>query len=86
MENTIRDGSGNTEFNLSSEQLELLYKQFATRLRTEEAENKEDVFTAIPAAILSDLKETTAPAMEKKLKRYARDLPHYEDNEWTTPK
>ncbi|KAL4207574.1 hypothetical protein AB4K20DRAFT_1950956 [Rhizopus microsporus] len=84
MENITRDGNGNTEFNLSSEQLELLYQQFATRFRTEEAENKEDVLTAIPAAILSDLKETTASAMEKKLKRYVRNLPHYEDNEWTT--
>ncbi|CAO3688362.1 unnamed protein product [Rhizopus microsporus] len=78
-------GNGNTEFNLPSKQLELLYQQFATRFRTEEAENKEDVLTVIPAAILSDLEETTTYAMEKKLKCYVRDLPHYEDNECTTP-
>ncbi|RCH80653.1 hypothetical protein CU097_004371 [Rhizopus azygosporus] len=81
MENTIHDRNGNTEFNLPSKQLELLYQQFATRFRTEEAENKEDVLTVIPAAILSDLEETTTYAMEKKLKCYVRDLPHYEDNE-----
>ncbi|ORE11554.1 hypothetical protein BCV72DRAFT_332132 [Rhizopus microsporus var. microsporus] len=85
MENTIHDGNGNTKLNLSFKQLELLYQQYAALFRTEEAENKEDEFTAIPAAILSDLEETTTSAMEKKLKRYVRDLPHYEDNEWTTP-
>jgi hypothetical protein len=35
--------------------LELLYQQVAIRFRTEEVESKEDVLTAILAAIISDL-------------------------------
>lgn len=54
--------------------------KFAIRFRTEEV----DGLTAVSTAILSDLEETTASAMEKKLKRYVSGLPQYEDNEWTT--
>lgn len=55
MENTTYNGNGNTEFNLSSKQLELLYQQVCNSLSNRGGWNKEDVLTATPAAMLSDL-------------------------------
>ncbi|KAG1173004.1 hypothetical protein G6F70_006987 [Rhizopus microsporus] len=68
--------------NLSPEQIEELYQQFAARFRIEEEQRKHHQLT-LPEAIQTDLEETSMSEMQSNIKGYIRDLPNYEGGDWT---
>ncbi|CEJ04087.1 hypothetical protein RMCBS344292_18056 [Rhizopus microsporus] len=71
--------------NLSPEQIEELYQQFAARFRIEEEQRKHHQLT-LPEAIQTDLEETSMSEMQSNIKGYIRDLPNYEGGDWTINK
>ncbi|KAG1168401.1 hypothetical protein G6F70_009135 [Rhizopus microsporus] len=67
----------------TNEQLELLLNEFASKIRTEEAERRRDDNSEPPSSILSEIEETPSADMRITIKRYARDIPFYNDGSWT---
>ncbi|CEJ01911.1 hypothetical protein RMCBS344292_17335 [Rhizopus microsporus] len=68
---------------LTNEQLELLLNEFASKIRTEEAERRRDDNNELPSSILSEMEETLSTDMHITIKRYARDIPFYDGGSWT---
>ncbi|EIE89496.1 hypothetical protein RO3G_14207 [Rhizopus delemar RA 99-880] len=62
--------------NLTPEQLETLFQQFAARLKTEEKGRGER--TILPYQIMAEMDETPSSEMRTTIKKYARDVPLYE--------
>ncbi|KAG1587936.1 hypothetical protein G6F46_014707 [Rhizopus delemar] len=67
--------------NITPEQLETLFQQFAARLKTEEKGRGER--TILPYQIMAEMDETPSPEMRTTIKKYAREVPLYEGGNWT---
>ncbi|ORE11362.1 hypothetical protein BCV72DRAFT_259524 [Rhizopus microsporus var. microsporus] len=68
---------------LTNEQLELLLNEFVSKIRTEEADRRQDDNNELPSSILSEMEETPSADMRITIKRYARDIPFYDGGSWT---
>ncbi|KAG1063729.1 hypothetical protein G6F41_010576 [Rhizopus arrhizus] len=75
---------GDNDLNLTPEQFERLYQQFAAKLRMEDAEQKRNEHFELPTEIQTDLDKTSSSETQQNIKRYIRELPQYEGGIWTS--